>query len=159
MLFRLLLIFCLVPLVELTLLLWLADVMGWKTTLGVVLLTGIAGSWLARRQGLSCYRRIHQELQAGRMPGDALLDALLVFFAGTLLITPGVLTDLIGFALLLPPSRGWARGVIVRWAKNRFHIDGQFDGTTGAGPFTRDEIIDVRVIDPKRAPEDENPAS
>jgi len=127
MLLRLVLLFTLVPLVELVLLLVLADEIGWQYTLGIVLGTGILGASLAHWQGGRCWRRVHQELAAGRIPGDPLLDGLMILLAGALLITPGVLTDAVGFALLVPP----ARAVLRRRLKGRFRARMHFGPPPG----------------------------
>jgi len=116
MLFRLLLLFILVPLVELFLLLKLGALIGAGPTLALVILTGILGGTLARRQGFVVLRRIRQDLQAGILPTEPLLDGLFILAGGLLLLTPGLLTDVAGFLALLPPSRG----LLKRWIKRRF---------------------------------------
>ncbi len=144
MLLRLLLLFTVVPLVELTLLLVLADATSWQFALCLVLATGIVGALLARHQGLRCWRRVEQKLAAGELPGEPLIDGLMILVAGALLVTPGMLTDLVGFALLLPAFRR----IIKRRLKRRFqaHIDVSFP--------PRDQIIETRVIDvPPEKPE------
>jgi len=155
MLLRLVLFFTLVPLVELVLLLILADEIGWQYALGIVLGTGVLGALLARWQGVRCWQRVHQELAAGRLPGDPLLDGLMILLAGVLLVTPGVLTDVVGFALLVPP----ARAVLRRRLKERFRARMHFGPPPGwRGPAPgwpphgdesppRDVIIDTRVVD------------
>lgn len=104
-LFRLILLFTLLPLVELTLLLRIGEWLGAGPTIGLVIATGVAGAWLARKEGGRTWRRVQEELSAGRMPGDELLQALLVFVAGLVLVTPGVLTDAAGLLLLFRPTR------------------------------------------------------
>jgi len=116
MLLRLLLLFTIIPLVELALLLRLAEWIQWEATLGLILLTGFVGAALARHEGLRCIARIRQETAAGRLPADSLLDGLMILVAGALLVTPGVLTDLVGFSLLVP---GFRR-IMKRRLKNRF---------------------------------------
>jgi len=104
-LFRLILLFTLLPLIELSLLLRIGEWLGVGATIGLVVVTGVAGGWLARREGSRTWRRVQEDLAAGRMPGDELLQALLVFVAGVLLVTPGVLTDAVGLLLLFRPTR------------------------------------------------------
>jgi len=106
MLFRLLLIFTVVPLVELALLVELAKRTSVTATLTLVLATGFLGAWLARREGIKALTRIQSELNSGVMPTEAMLDGALIVLAGVVLVTPGMLTDLAGFALLVPPIRG-----------------------------------------------------
>lgn len=109
MFLRLLLLFTLVPLTELFLLVELGRRMGTLPTVALVLATGALGAWLARRQGLRVLGEIRSEQAAGRLPAAALVDGLLVLVAGAVLLTPGLLTDLFGFALLVPQVRGVVR--------------------------------------------------
>ena len=102
---RLLALFVLLPLVELALLIQVGQAIGLLWTLVIVVLTGVLGASLARRQGLRAWLAIRAELQQGRMPGNALLDGLLILIGGVVLLTPGILTDLAGFALLVPATR------------------------------------------------------
>ena len=80
-------------------------------TIVIVIATGVLGAWLARWQGLSVLRRIGNEMEAGRLPTDALIDGLLVLVAAAVLLTPGLLTDTLGIVLLVPASRAAIR----RW--------------------------------------------
>ena len=124
MLVKLLLLFTLLPIVELALLLYLADATSWQLALGIVLATGILGAMLARRQGWRTSQRIREQLARGPMPGDALLDALLILIAGALLVTPGVLTDAVGFLLLIPPCRRLIkRRLVARFQLHQANFD------------------------------------
>ena len=111
---RLLTLFLVVPIVELVLLLWIGEQVGFWPTAALIVGTALAGSFLAQREGLAAWRRFSDETAGGRMPGTALTDGLLILVAGALLLTPGVLTDVVGFALLLPPSRAAVRARITR---------------------------------------------
>lgn len=106
MLFRLFLLFVAVPILELALLIWIGQAIGVLPTIGIVLLTGAVGAVLARSQGVAVLRRIGEELEVGRAPMGALVDGLLILVGAVLLLTPGVLSDLTGIALLFPPTRG-----------------------------------------------------
>lgn len=88
-----------------------------------VIITGIAGAWLIRIQGTAAYRRIQEELRSGRMPNESLLDGAMILVGGILLITPGVLTDLIGIALLFPPTRSLIRWGVIAWFRRNFKIE------------------------------------
>jgi UPF0716 protein FxsA len=110
---RLALLFVLVPVLELMVLIELGQVVGLLPTLALVVLTGVAGAMLARAEGLRVLWAFQQEVAAGRLPGQALQDGIAVLVGGAFLLTPGVLTDVVGFSLLLPPSR--------RWIQARFH--------------------------------------
>lgn len=116
MLFRLLLLFILVPLVELYLLLKLGTLIGVGPTLAIVIVTGVLGGTMARMQGFAVLRRIRENLNAGILPTDPLADGLFVLAGGLLLLTPGLLTDVVGFLALLPPTRE----LLKRWARRRF---------------------------------------
>ncbi|MFW5921071.1 MAG: FxsA family protein [Polyangiales bacterium] len=102
---KLLLLFTAVPLVELYLLLLVGSLLGFWPTVGIVLLTGMVGAWLAKSEGLRVLRRWQAALGEGRVPEEGVLDGLLVLVGGVLLVTPGVLTDVLGLALLVSPSR------------------------------------------------------
>ncbi len=110
---RLFLLFVVVPILELVLLIQLGRVVGLLPTVGLVLLTGATGAWLARTEGVRVLFRFQNKLAGGQLPGQALFDGLCVLVGGAFLLTPGVLTDFAGFALLLPFSRRW----IQRWMK------------------------------------------
>ena len=136
-----------VPLVELTLLLWLSSVTTWYFTLALVIVTGIIGTLVARSQGFSAYRRIQQEYRAGRMPGSAMADAAMIFAAGVLLMTPGLLTDLCGALLLIPPVRRQIKQRMTDWAKRRFHVQ-EFrpGGQPGSGPTHGSTVIESYIV-------------
>ena len=104
---RMALLFIVVPVLELVLLIRLGQVVGLWPTLGLVVFTGLTGAALARAEGLRVLYGFRSELASGHLPGQALLDGVCVLIGGAFLLTPGILTDLTGFALLFPPSRRW----------------------------------------------------
>ena len=106
---RLLLLFTLVPLVELYLLIKIGGLIGALPTVLIVIGTGALGAFLARQQGFQVWRRIQTEMQMGHFPAEDMLDGLLIFAAGVVLITPGVLTDLTGLLILVPFTRRFIR--------------------------------------------------
>jgi UPF0716 protein FxsA len=112
---RLLLLFTLVPAIELALLIEVGRRIGTLPTLGLILLTGVVGATLARYQGIAVLRRIQEELGDGRLPAGALLDGVIILIAAALLVTPGILTDAVGFALLIPTTRVGIRELMRRW--------------------------------------------
>lgn len=138
MLGRLFLLFTLVTLVEMFILVKLATWMSFGGTLLLVILTGVIGAWLARREGRGVLRRIREQLGRGEMPGEALVDGLCVIIAGAFLMTPGVLTDLVGFLLLLPAARrplhAAVRDRFRTWMSEGSATFVTFD-TTGASSF------------------------
>jgi UPF0716 protein FxsA len=112
MFLRLLLLFTLVPLVELYLLIEIGGAIGVAPTIAIVIVTGVIGAALARWQGLGVLRRVQDDLAAGRPPTDALIDGLLIFVAGAVLLTPGLITDTLGFLLLVPAGRAAVRKLV-----------------------------------------------
>ena len=138
MFFQLLLLFTLVPLIELVLLIKLGELTGVWTTIGIVILTGIIGASLARREGIKTWRRLEKSMREGISPGDDLIDALLILIAGAVLITPGLLTDLFGFGLLIPPIRKWVRNRLSRHFHSRIMI---------STPDVRQQQYDYDIID------------
>jgi UPF0716 protein FxsA len=109
MLGRLALLFVVIPLLELAVLIQVGQVVGLPATILLVLATGVAGAALARREGLRTLAALQAELARGAIPGQSLLDGLAILVGGAFLLTPGILTDVAGFLLLLPPSRRWVQ--------------------------------------------------
>jgi len=106
---RLFLAFTLIPLLELALLIKIGQYLGALPTIFLVVITGGVGVFLAKNQGLLVLRKIQDDLTQGIVPGNALIDGLLVLVGSILLITPGLITDITGFSLLLPFSRSFLR--------------------------------------------------
>lgn len=105
MFFKLFLAFTLIPVAEIYLILKLGGLLGAFNTVAIIILTGVAGAALARAQGVQTMLRVRQSLQQGQVPAEEMLDALLIFVAGIVLLTPGFITDAAGLLLLFPPSR------------------------------------------------------
>ncbi len=105
MLFKLFICFTLIPVVELYLLIKTGTIIGSLNTVLLVIFTGFAGAWLAHMEGLNTMAKLRANLQQGLMPAEELLDAAIIFVAGAVLITPGLLTDFLGLMLLWPVTR------------------------------------------------------
>jgi UPF0716 protein FxsA len=105
MLLKLFLCFTLIPVIELYLLIQVGTVIGGLNTVALVILTGFAGAWLARMEGMNTMLKVRQNLNQGLMPAEELMDALIILIAGLVLITPGLLTDAMGLMLLWPVTR------------------------------------------------------
>lgn len=133
MLSRLIFLFVAVPLVELAILLQVAQWIGLLPTVTMVVATGVAGAALARHQGLRAFLAVQGELAAGRLPGRSLLDGLSILVGGAFLLTPGILTDFAGFGLLVPPSRRWLQRLVLRRLERRIA-----EGTVGFTVVTPD---------------------
>lgn len=146
---QLLLLFTIVPLVELWLLVRLSGVFGFWTTIALVLGTGMAGAALARWQGFQVIQRVQAEMREGMLPAQALGDGALIFAAGLLLITPGILTDALGLVLLIPPLRKLVLKGVRHWFTRHVRIQAQayHVGPNGAQPPGRSTVIDAKVID------------
>lgn len=102
---KLFLAFTLIPLIELAVLIKIGEYVGALPTVFLVVITGGVGVFLAKSQGLLVLSQIQEDLNSGIVPGNALVEGLLVLVGSVLLITPGLLTDISGFLLLLPFSR------------------------------------------------------
>jgi UPF0716 protein FxsA len=149
MLFRLFLLFTLLPLVELVLLVWLARETSWVVTLLAILGPGIIGAWLVRREGRRCLRLAHEQAASGQVPGGELLDGLLIVIAGVLLISPGMLTDVAGLALLLRPVRHVIRGRLTRTVRARMI---RLVSAVSPSADDEDEFRDGTVVDAESNP-------
>ena len=135
---RLGLLFVLVPVLELMLLIRVGEWVGLWPTLALILTTGLAGAALARAEGLRVFFQFQRELLSGRLPGQALLDGISVLIGGAFLVTPGILTDLAGFALLLPPTRRLIQARVRRSLERRIKegtVRVAFGGPLGTGGF------------------------
>ncbi len=127
MLLKLILLLTLVPLVELFILVKLAEATSFLLTVGIVLGTGVLGAALARLEGLRVLANMQGQLDRGELPADGILDGVLILLAAALLVTPGLITDACGFLLLAPPTRHLVRGWLKRWVTRRI--------STGQGGF------------------------
>ena len=105
MLFRLFIAFTLIPVIEIYLFIKVGGAIGALNTVIIVILTAFAGAYLARIQGMQTMFKVQSSLQQGIIPKEELIDALLIFVAGILLLTPGFLTDACGLLLLYPSTR------------------------------------------------------
>ncbi len=118
MLWKLFLAFTLIPVSEIYILIAIGGQIGILPSIGLVILTGIVGASLARSQGLQTLGRIQDSFQQGLVPGEELLNALLIAIAGIVLLTPGFLTDAAGLFLLIPATRTLCR----EWLKRRIEL-------------------------------------
>lgn len=112
MLLKLFLCFTLIPVVELYLLIQIGSAIGGFNTILLVILTGFAGAWLARMEGMHTMMKLRMNLQQGMMPAEELIDAVIIFAAGIVLLTPGLITDVFGLALLWPVTRNKFKQVL-----------------------------------------------
>jgi UPF0716 protein FxsA len=146
----LIVLFIVVPLVELYLILQVGDAIGLGWTLLILVADSILGSMLLKSQGRQVWRRFNEATAAGRMPHNEIIDGVLIIFGGAFLLTPGFLTDIFGLFFLLPPTRAmfrrmvrrgvergtvWGRigGVAVRAGRERQAARHAGNGAPGAG--------------------------
>ena len=138
MLAPLVLLFILVPILELYVIIQVGQEIGALWTVGILVADSILGSLLLRAQGRSAWRRFNAALSAGRPPAREVLDGVLIVFGGALLLTPGFATDIAGLLLLIPPTRAVIRGVLVRRLAKRVVV-----AVPGGGPPPRGGRADV----------------
>ena len=147
MLIRLILLFTLVPLVELGVLIKLGQIIGAWPTVGLVLLTGVVGGYLARREGFNVLNKIRNKLRRGELPAGELVDGAVVLVSGGLLLTPGILTDVVGLSGLIPllrrPLKDYAFHRFKKYLeeKGEIHFHGNDNGDDGGS------YVDVEEID------------
>jgi UPF0716 protein FxsA len=108
------LVFLVVPLLELVVIIKIGAAIGVLDTVGLLVLSSVVGAWLMKREGLGVLRRMQAALNAGRLPGQELVDASLILLGGALMVAPGFLTDVAGMLLLVPPVRAGVRVVLRR---------------------------------------------
>lgn len=153
MFFKLLLLFILVPAAELYLFFTLGAHIGWDVTLIIILLTAFLGAALTRSQGSKVMANFRQATSEGRLPHKEALDGILILLAGAVLLTPGFLTDTVGFLLLVPPVRTLIRAWLASVLKGRIHFMGTPPpGFPGAPPSPSTPEIDR----PREQNKDEN---
>jgi UPF0716 protein FxsA len=116
MFFKLFLAFTLIPFVEIYLLIKIGAQVGAFNTILIVIVTGLLGASLARLEGIKTMTKVRESLNRGELPAEEMLDAMLIFTAGVVLLTPGFLTDLAGLTLLVPKARYWFK----RWLRKKF---------------------------------------
>lgn len=157
----LLLALIVVPLVEIAVFIQVGQAIGLGWTLFGVVATAIAGAFFLRQQGLKTLRNAQATLARQEMPVREVFDGLCLFFTGALLLTPGFVTDTIGFLLLVPAVRGAVAGALMRYLARRgelhVHTGAWPGGPQGRKPNGRGDVIDAdyREVDPETEEEEE----
>ena len=116
---KLLILFVLIPVTELYILIEVGKKIGSLTTIGIIILTGIIGAYLVKGQGFMILKKIQNDLNEGIMPGDSLIQGAIILAGGILLLTPGFVTDIIGFIFLIPVSRRVVKKYLLKWLKGK----------------------------------------
>ncbi len=128
------LLFIVVPAIELALLIEVGSVIGGLNTFVLIVITGMVGAYLAKRQGLDVLKKVQSETASGRLPAGSLVDGAILLVASALLVTPGILTDVVGFACLIPAFRALVKGALKRkfeaaLVNGQASVGAQFSGT------------------------------
>jgi len=143
-------LFIVVPIAELYVIIKVGELIGIWPTLALLLADALLGSFLLKHQGRSALRRFNEALAQRRFPGKEVADGALIVVGGTLLLTPGFLTDIVGVILLVPPTRAIVRRLLRRFTLGRFaivNIGGRMPGgggdTSAPGPGGRPYDFDA----------------
>ena len=115
----LLFLFLALPIAEIYVIIQVGDAIGVAPTIALLILDGFLGAALARSQGRAAWERFNRALTDGRVPANETFDGAMIIVGGALLLAPGFITDVIGFALLLPPTRAVFQSVVARFARRR----------------------------------------
>jgi UPF0716 protein FxsA len=112
--------FTLVPAFEIYVFIKVAGAVGTLQTIAMIIVTGVLGAYLARREGFAVLRRLQSQIQAGHLPADELIDGAMILVGGALLLTPGFLTDVLGLALVIPPLRAVLKDLLRKYLRHKF---------------------------------------
>ena len=123
---KLLLLFIIVPVVELYILIEVGKKIGSLNTIGIIILTGILGAYLVKSQGFMILKKIQNDLNESILPGNSLIQGAIILAGGILLLTPGFITDIIGFIFLIPVSRRMVKKYLLKWLKSKIK-EGNFN--------------------------------
>lgn len=132
-------LFIIMPIAEMAVLIKVGGIIGVLNTVGLVLLTAVIGAWLLRQQGLATLLKANQRLNSGELPAKEVAEGLILAVGGALLLTPGFITDTVGFLCLIPGTRHW----LAAQALKRMVVSGQsrgfyFRAGGGQSPFGQD---------------------
>jgi UPF0716 protein FxsA len=154
MLLPLVLLFIVIPIVEIYVIIQVGQAIGPWWTIALLIADSIIGSMLMRAQGRSAWRRFNDAVATGRVPAREVLDGALVIFGGALLLTPGFVTDIFGLAFLLPPTRAVIRGLLVRRFAGRLvvAVPGAMRSRGGPGRPGGDVDGTATEVDPRALP-------
>jgi UPF0716 protein FxsA len=137
----LIVLFVVVPIVEIAVIIQVGSTIGVLPTIALLIGISVLGAWLAKHEGFIVLARTRQQLEAGRIPSNELIDGVLVLTGGILLLTPGFVTDIFGIVLLFPPTRAGIRAFVRR--RLRFSVFYPLTGRRPRDPDPPDDVIDV----------------
>ncbi|MGI8524212.1 MAG: FxsA family protein [Nocardioides sp.] len=138
----LLVAFVVVPLVEIYVIIQIGQVIGPWWTILLLIADSLFGSWLVAHEGRRAWRALNEALGSGRMPSRELADGALLLIGGTLMLSPGFVTDAFGVLLILPFTRPLARGVLTRVITKRLLVTTNRPGPGSHGPVVRGDVVD-----------------
>ena len=119
MFFKLFLIFALVPVAELSVLIYVGSHIGTLNTITIILLTAVLGAYMVRLEGLGILYRVQTDLAKGIFPAEELINGAMILVAGALLLTPGFFTDIAGFLMVFPATRELLKPALKKYLKKR----------------------------------------
>jgi UPF0716 protein FxsA len=134
--------FVVVPLVEIYVLIQVGQVIGPWWTILLLVLDSLLGSWLIKREGGRAWQSLRTALETGRMPARELADGALILVGGTLMLSPGFVTDALGILLILPFTRPVARRLLTRVVAQRLVRNARRPGPGSGGSVVRGEVVD-----------------
>jgi UPF0716 protein FxsA len=135
--------FVVVPLVEIYVLIQVGQVIGAWWTVLLLVLDSLVGAWLIKREGTRAWKTLRTTLESGRMPARELADGALILIGGTLMLTPGFVTDFFGIVLILPFTRPLARRLLTGVVARRLLVrDARRPGPGSGGSVVRGEVVD-----------------
>jgi UPF0716 protein FxsA len=151
-------LFVVVPLLELVVIIQVGQVIGTPATIALLVADSVLGAWLLRREGRKAWQQFRTALEEVRWPGDEVTQGALIIVGGTLLLTPGFVTDLVGFLLLLPPTRA-AVSKVLRARLTPAPVQG-YQAARGKRARRRgaprggegSDVLDVEVVEVQREP-------
>ncbi len=150
MFFRLLILFISVPIIELFLLIEVGKKISWELTILIIFITAIIGARLTKIQGSQTIRNVQSALRLGKIPHREVLDGLMILVAGAILLTPGFLTDFVGFCLLIPKLRSYLQKFLKNFLKNKMIVrkNAVFNQNKTTSNWAKDEsVIDAEIIE------------
>jgi len=150
MFLRLLILFISVPIIELFLLIEVGKKISWELTVLIIFITAIIGARLTKIQGSQTIRNVQSALRMGKIPHREVLDGLMILVAGAILLTPGFLTDFVGFCLLIPKLRSYLREFLKNFLKNKMIVRtsaGFNQNKTASNWENNESVIDAEIIE------------
>ena len=139
----LVLLFIVLPILELAVIVAAARTFGTPQALVVLLLVSVVGAWLVKLEGLGVWRRLRATVARGELPHNELVDGVLILVAGVLMLTPGFVTGAVGLFVLFPPTRGLIRAGLM----SRFRITQVAAATDAARSYRRGGVVDAESYD------------